>query len=81
MPIKSRIRTVPHYPKQGVMFRDITTLLKDPVGFRVTINELVNRYRDRIARLHHRRGAGVPVGRRLYPDPQEGQTACRNGRP
>lgn len=44
MPIKSRIRTVPHYPKQGVMFRDITTLLLDPVGFRVTINELVNRY-------------------------------------
>jgi len=44
MPIKSRIRTVPHYPKQGIMFRDITTLLKDPVGLRVTINELVNRY-------------------------------------
>lgn len=44
MPIKSRIRTVPHYPKQGIMFRDITTLLKDPVGFRVTITELVNRY-------------------------------------
>ncbi len=44
MPIKSRIRTVPHYPKQGVMFRDITTLLQDPVGLRVTINELVNRY-------------------------------------
>ena len=46
MTIKSRIRTVPHYPKQGVMFRDITTLLKDPVGFRVTINELVSRYAD-----------------------------------
>ena len=44
MPIKSRIRTVPHYPKQGIMFRDITTLLKDAVGFRVMINELVNRY-------------------------------------
>ncbi len=44
MPIKSRIRTVPHYPKQGVMFRDITTLLKDPVGLRITINDLVNRY-------------------------------------
>lgn len=28
------------------MFRDITTLLKDPVGFRVTINELVNRYTE-----------------------------------
>ncbi|WP_124947514.1 adenine phosphoribosyltransferase [Sulfurirhabdus autotrophica] len=44
MPIKSRIRTIPHYPKQGIMFRDITTLLKDPVGFRITITELVNRY-------------------------------------
>jgi len=44
MPIKSRIRTVPHYPKQGVMFRDITTLLKDPIGFRITINEFVNRF-------------------------------------
>ena len=44
MTIKSHIRTIPHYPKQGVMYRDITTLLKDPVGFRATINELVNRY-------------------------------------
>jgi adenine phosphoribosyltransferase len=58
MPIKSRIRTVPHYPKQGVMFRDITTLLKDPVGFRVTINELVNRYTgmkiDKVAGIESR---------------------------
>ena len=44
MTIKSRIRTVPHYPKQGVMFRDITTLLKDPVGFQITISELAKRY-------------------------------------
>jgi len=46
MPIKSRIRTVPHYPKQGIMFRDITTLLKDPIGLRVTIDELARRYAD-----------------------------------
>jgi adenine phosphoribosyltransferase len=46
MPIKSRIRTIPHYPKQGIMFRDITTLLKDPIGFRITINEFVNHYTD-----------------------------------
>lgn len=44
MPIKSRIRTVPHYPKQGIMFRDITTLLKDPIGMRVTVDELASRY-------------------------------------
>jgi adenine phosphoribosyltransferase len=42
MTIKSLIRTVPHYPKQGIMFRDITTLLKDPVGFRLMINELAH---------------------------------------
>ena len=46
MPIKSKIRTVPHYPKQGIQFRDITTLLKDPVGFRLTVDELVRRYKD-----------------------------------
>ncbi len=46
MPIKSRVRTVPHYPKQGIMFRDITTVLKDPIGLRVTIDELVRRYKD-----------------------------------
>jgi adenine phosphoribosyltransferase len=66
MPIKSRIRTVPHYPKQGVMFRDITTLLKDPVGFRVTINELANRYAgakiDRVAGIEAR---GFIVGAAL----------------
>lgn len=44
MPIASRIRTIPNYPKPGIMFRDITTLLKDPVGLRIMINELVNRY-------------------------------------
>ena len=44
MPIKSRIRTIPHFPREGVMFRDITTLLKDPTGLRVTIQEFVARY-------------------------------------
>jgi len=46
MPIKSLIRTIPHYPKPNIMFRDITSLLKDPIGLRVTIDELVRRYAD-----------------------------------
>ncbi|MFO8016460.1 MAG: adenine phosphoribosyltransferase [Candidatus Woesearchaeota archaeon] len=46
MPIKSRIRTVPHWPKKGIMFRDITTLLKDPVGFRLVVDDFVERYKD-----------------------------------
>jgi len=44
MPIASLIRTIPDHPKQGIMFRDITTLLKDAVGLRIAVNEFVNRY-------------------------------------
>jgi len=45
--IKSKIRTIPHWPKKGVMFKDITTLLNDPAGFRETIDLLHKRYRDK----------------------------------
>jgi len=44
MPIKSRIRTVPNWPKKGIMFRDITTLLKDPIGLKICIDDFVKRY-------------------------------------
>lgn len=44
MSIKSKIRTIPDYPKKGIMFRDITTLIKDPVGFRLVIDSLTQRY-------------------------------------
>ena len=46
MTIKSHIRTVPNYPKPNIQFRDITTLLKDPVGFQLTIDDLLRRYKD-----------------------------------
>jgi len=46
MSIKSKIRTIENYPIQGVKFRDITTLLKDPEGLRDSINKLVDRYKD-----------------------------------
>jgi adenine phosphoribosyltransferase len=58
MTVKSRIRTIPHFPKPGIQFRDITTLLKDPVGFRITIDDLVSRYSgqqiDKIAAIESR---------------------------
>jgi adenine phosphoribosyltransferase len=43
--VKTLIRTIPHYPHQGIMFRDITTLLKDPVGLRSTIEQIAKRYK------------------------------------
>ncbi|MEP3247343.1 MAG: adenine phosphoribosyltransferase [Sneathiella sp.] len=39
--IKSFIRTIPDYPKKGVMFRDITTLWQDATGLRTAIDQLV----------------------------------------
>jgi len=47
MPIKSRIRTVPDWPKKGVMFRDITTLIKDPVGWKLVLDDFLKRYKDK----------------------------------
>ena len=42
MNLKDLIRTIPDYPKDGVMFRDITTLMQHPAGFRRTVDELVH---------------------------------------
>ncbi|HEX7387042.1 MAG TPA: adenine phosphoribosyltransferase [Castellaniella sp.] len=42
--IRDTIRTVPDWPKQGVMFRDITPVLQDPQAFRVLIDLFVYRY-------------------------------------
>ena len=39
--LKSRIRHVPDFPKAGILFYDITTLLQDPSGFRAAIDSLV----------------------------------------
>jgi adenine phosphoribosyltransferase len=39
--LKSRIRHVPDFPKAGILFYDITTLLQDPEGFRLAIDSLV----------------------------------------
>nr|WP_321575920.1 adenine phosphoribosyltransferase [Sneathiella sp. P13V-1] len=41
MDIKKYIRTLPNYPKEGVMFRDITTLWQDAAGLRTAIDQLV----------------------------------------
>ncbi|MFW8566414.1 adenine phosphoribosyltransferase [Orrella sp. 11846] len=46
MPIKSRIRTIENYPKEGILFRDITTLFKDPQGLQLTVNTIADRYKD-----------------------------------
>jgi len=40
MDLKKYIRSIQDYPKKGILFRDITTLIKDEVGFKETINQM-----------------------------------------
>jgi adenine phosphoribosyltransferase len=46
MDIKSLIRDVPDFPKKGIIFKDITPLLKHPQAFAGTIEQLVERYKS-----------------------------------
>lgn len=40
--LKNAIRTIPNYPHEGIMFRDITTLLSNPSAFRRSVDEMVH---------------------------------------
>jgi len=58
MNIKDFIRSIPDYPKKGILFRDITTLIKDAKAFTETINQIVERSKkiefDKIAAIESR---------------------------
>ncbi len=47
MELKKYIRDIPDFPQKGVMFRDITTLLKETEPFRFTIDTIVEKYKNR----------------------------------
>ncbi|GEM74396.1 adenine phosphoribosyltransferase [Vibrio sagamiensis] len=44
--IQSSIKSIPDYPKPGILFRDVTSLLEDSTAYQATINLLVDRYKD-----------------------------------
>ncbi|HHP7246290.1 MAG TPA: adenine phosphoribosyltransferase [Elainellaceae cyanobacterium] len=46
MDLKSLIRDIPDFPKPGIIFRDITTLLRDPDGLRLTIDRMADQCAD-----------------------------------
>jgi len=58
MNLKDYIRSIPDYPKKGILFRDITTLIKDQNAFGETINQIVERSKkfnfDKIAAIESR---------------------------
>ena len=58
MDLKDYIRSIPDYPKKGILFRDITTLIKNEKAFSETINQIVERSKkvkfDKIAAIESR---------------------------
>ncbi len=42
--VKDYIRTIPDFPHEGIMFRDVTTLFADPRGFRMCVDQLLHPY-------------------------------------
>ena len=58
MDLKKTIRSIPDYPKKGILFRDITTLIKNEKAFAETIDQLVDRSKkykfDKIAAIESR---------------------------
>ena len=58
MNLKDYIRSIPDYPKKGILFRDITTLIKDEQAFSETINQIVEKSKnikfDKIAAIESR---------------------------
>lgn len=77
--ITASIREIPDWPKPGINFKDITTLLLDPKAFQLTIDLFVERYRGQnvthIAGAYTRRRVTSPVldrtGCRICPWPCE----------
>jgi len=66
--LKSLVRTIPDYPKKGILFRDITTLIEHPEGFRESVERISERYRGQgfthVAGIEARGfifGAGVAI--------------------
>lgn len=45
--VNSLIRTIPDFPEKGILFRDITTALKDKEGLKLIIEDFTNRYKDK----------------------------------
>jgi adenine phosphoribosyltransferase len=58
MDLKDYIRSIKDYPKKGILFRDITTLIKDEIAFEETINQIVEKSKkfkvDKIAAIESR---------------------------
>ena len=85
--LKKGLRTVPDFPKKGILFWDLTTLFKDPEAFRFAVDTIYELYRDKgitkVVSLEAR-GKGLYAGVRsglqarsgFHPCTQTRETSC-----
>ena len=87
--LKAKIRDIKNFPTEGILFKDITTLLKDGPAFGCVVDSFAGRYRhervdvvvgDRVARLHHRRRARPSAERGLCSRSQARQAPGQDHR-
>ena len=86
MNLAAAIRTIPDFPKKGIMFRDITTLLADEKAFRYAVDAIVEPFKKAQIQKHAGNEAGPrfhsggrhrpPIGLRLCPRPKSGKAAA-----
>ena len=83
--IEDYIRTIPDFPEKGIMFRDITTILEDPEGLKLTVDRLCDSVRDvdfdLVVGLESRGFIfGVPIaynlGKSFVPVRKKGKLPC-----
>jgi adenine phosphoribosyltransferase len=63
MELKKFIRTIENYPVEGISFKDITTLLKDPIAFNIVVDQISEYYKDKgITKIVSLESRGFIVG-------------------
>ena len=86
MNLKDYIRSIKDYPKKGILFRDITTLIKDEAAFEETINQIIKRSKkfkvDKIAAIESRgfvfaSAVSYILKKTIYNVEKKEQTSCR----
>ncbi|HQO38710.1 MAG TPA: adenine phosphoribosyltransferase [Candidatus Omnitrophota bacterium] len=84
--LERSIRSIPDFPKPGILFRDITTLLKDPQAFKLAVDEIVKEYRgqkiEKVVGVESRGfilGAAVAyeLGAGFVPARKKGKLPCK----
>ena len=82
--VRDYIRTIPDFPHEGILFRDVTTLFLDPRGFRMCVDQMLHPYLgqqiDKVVGLEARGfilGGAVAhqIGAGFVPIRKQGQTA------